>query len=213
MDPETIKREALTHFHRLLMDIQDEDEDCNRYVPQEIPPLVTLTKNIALESTIWEQKVKDVIWELEQDKDLGPDGFHISFYRLCWNTIKKGLCTVVSWSLEKQKMGGNTKSSFLSLIPKEANPTTLSCFKFICICNASYKVIMKIIATRLKNLHPKIIFENEASFVQDFQILDNVILVQEAIHSSKVKNEQGMAIEIDITNAFDYVKSPSWKRS
>lgn len=34
-------------------------------------------------------------------------------------------------------------------------------------------------------------------------ILDNIILVQEAIHSSKEASDEGMVIKVDMANAFD----------
>jgi hypothetical protein len=38
------------------------------------------------------------------------------------------------------------------------------------------------------------------------QIWDNIILVQEAIHTSVTNREKGMIIKIDMENAFDRVK-------
>ena len=38
------------------------------------------------------------------------------------------------------------------------------------------------------------------------QILDNIILVQEAIHTSYEKKEKGMVVKLDLASAFDRVK-------
>jgi hypothetical protein len=37
-------------------------------------------------------------------------------------------------------------------------------------------------------------------------MLDNILLVQEAIHSSKARKEKGMVIKLDMANAFDRVR-------
>jgi hypothetical protein len=42
--------------------------------------------------------------------------------------------------------------------------------------------------------------------VTERQIWDNIILVQEAIHTSVTNKEKGMIIKIDMENAFDRVK-------
>ena len=42
--------------------------------------------------------------------------------------------------------------------------------------------------------------------MQNRQILDNVILVQEALHSSKESEERGIVIKLDMANAFDRVR-------
>jgi hypothetical protein len=63
----------------------------------------------------------------------------------------------------------------------------------------------KIIANRLKPLLNSLILPNQGGFVAGRQIWDNIILVQEAIHSSFKRGEKGMVIKLDMENAFDRV--------
>jgi len=58
-------------------------------------------------------------------------------------------------------------------------------------------------ANRLKRILPNLIPENQGGFVKGRQILDNIILVQEAIHTSCKKKEKGMVVKLDLANAFD----------
>jgi hypothetical protein len=95
-------------------------------------------------------------------------------------------------------MGGSTNSSFLALIPKESNPSSFARFRPISLCNVSYKIISKIIANKIKPLLPKLISPNQGGFVEKRQMLDNILLVQEAIHSSKERGEKGMIIKLDM---------------
>jgi hypothetical protein len=74
------------------------------------------------------------------------------------------------------------------------------------LCNASYKILSKLLANRLKPLLGQLISPTQGGFVKGRHILDNVILVQEAIHSSHQRKEQGMLIKLDMANAFDRVK-------
>ena len=60
-------------------------------------------------------------------------------------------------------------------------------------------------ANRLKKILPKLIPENQGGFVRGRQILDNIILVQEAIHTSYKKKEKGMVVKLDLASAFDRV--------
>lgn len=48
-------------------------------------------------------------------------------------------------------------ATVLSLIPKKTNATSVSDFRPISCCNTSYKVISKLIASRLKQVLPQII--------------------------------------------------------
>jgi hypothetical protein len=53
---------------------------------------------------------------------------------------------------------------------------------------------------------PKIISPNQGGFMHDRQIIDNIVLVQEAIHSNYSSKEKGMVIKLDMANAFDHVR-------
>ena len=104
------------------------------------------------------------------------------------------------------KIGGSTNSSFLALIPKEKGTQNFARFRPISLCNTGYKIITKVIANRIKKILPKIIPENQGGFIQGRHIQDNIILVQEVIHSSCQRNEKGMIVKLDLANAFDRVR-------
>ena len=89
----------------------------------------------------------------------------------------------------KFKVGGFTNSSFLALVPKESNANSFSRFRPISLCN-SYKIITRILENRIKVLLPEIISENQGGFVPKRQILDNILIVQEALHSSLMKKKR-----------------------
>jgi hypothetical protein len=111
------------------------------------------------------------------------------------------------WYIQKSaKIRGNTNSTFLSLIPKDLKPFSFSRFCPISLCNVSYKIISKIIANKLKPLLPSRISPNQGGFVEKRLMIDNILMVQEAIHSSQLRGEQGMVIKIDMANAFDRVR-------
>jgi len=135
---------------------------------------------------------------MEPDKAPGLDGFSIHFYRIYWDIIKANLFRMIKGFLGKAKVGGSTKSTFLVLIQKEANPLEFDRFRPISLCNASYKIFTKLLANRIKPPLEKLISPNQGGFVKVRHILDNVILVQEIIHSSQQCQEQGMLIKLDM---------------
>ena len=58
----------------------------------------------------------------------------------------------------------------------------------------------------LKPLLGKLISPLKGGFVKGRHILDNVIQVQEAMHSNFQRKEKGMLIKLDMENASDMVK-------
>lgn len=58
----------------------------------------------------------------------------------------------------------------------------------------------------MKRIIPKIVPDNQGGFIQGRHLVENFMLVQEEIHSSLHQKEKGMAIKLDVANAFDHVR-------
>lgn len=75
-------------------------------------------------------------------------------------------------------------------------------------CNVIYKVIFKILATRLKPLIPHLVGENQSAFVEGRTIQNNIFLTHELAKNYTWKGgPKCFAIKVDIMKAFD---SLSW---
>lgn len=109
---------------------------------------------------------------------------------------------------EAFRIGQVTKGmnkSFIVLILKLQQATEFHHFRPISLCNFTYKIISKIITSRLKDLMPRMISLNQGAFVEGRWIVDNTILAHELVH--KVKQFKGtsglMVAKIDLKKAFD----------
>ena len=178
-----IKEEATKHFSSIYI------EDCTTH-PREIsdsmdlvPTLLQRTDNINLCKPIMLEELKAVVEDMEEDKALGLDGFSARFITSCWDIIHKDLFKMVLKSQNCNKIRGSTNSAFVALNPKEKDATTFDRFRPISLCNIGYKIITKIMAIRIKGILHKIIPVNQGAFIEGRKIWDNIILVQEAIHS------------------------------
>ena len=67
---------------------------------------------------------------------------------------------MISKSQKCGKIGGSMNSAHLALIPKEKEVKYFDRFRTISLCNIGYKIITKIMASRLKHILPNIIPEN-----------------------------------------------------
>ena len=202
---EDIKHATFSFYKDLFSEDIRDAPDPSSYPLSEVPTLVSEMDNTMLTSPISSLEIRKVLSQMAPDKAPGPDGFPGNFYLACWEIIQKDLLKMVKRSQNCPKLGGSTDSSFLTLIPKEKGAQLFSRFRPISLSNTGYKIITKIIANRLKKVLPKIIPENQGGFVKGRHIQDNIILVQEAIHTSFQRKESGMVVKMDLANAFDRV--------
>ena len=131
-----------------------------------------------------EEEICNVIWSMDPDKAPRPDGLPIHFYRACWDIIKIDLLRMIKTFHQKSKVGGNTNSTFLELIPKEMNSGSFERFRTISLDNASYKIRSKLLENRIKPPLENLISPMQGGFFKGRHILDNVIQVKEATHSN-----------------------------
>lgn len=136
-------------------------------------------------------------------KSPGPDGFTIDFFHHCWDLIKKDVWEVVEESRTSVVVIPTLNATFLTLILKEERVTNPKQFRPIVLCNVIYKIITKVVANRLKPILTHVISKEQEGYVEGRQIMDNVILGHEVIHSLKVSRTLGMLIKLDLSKVFD----------
>ena len=76
------------------------------------------------------------------------------------------------------------------MILKIDNPEKVTQFcPILLLCNVVYKIISKMLSSRLKVILPEIISKNQSAFVPGKLITDNILLAYESIHTIKKKKK------------------------
>eukprot|EP00253_Pinus_taeda_P018778 PITA_18778 len=114
---------------------------------------------------------------------------------------------VVEESRTLRWMFPGMNATFIALVSKVDQPSTPHKYRPIALCNIIYKIVSKIIASRLKLLLPLIISPEQFGYVEGRQITDGIILTHEIIHTLKHSKKPCMLLKIDLSKAFD---SLSW---
>ena len=104
------------------------------------------------------------------------------------------------------KLAKGTNLAFLALIPKEKGERNFSRFRPISLCILVTNWLPKSYPARLRKFCQPLFWKTKAASFKGHEILENIVLLQEAIHSSCQQKEKGMVIKLDLANAFDRVR-------
>lgn len=129
-------------------------------------------------------EVKNALEQMDPLKVRGPDGFTANFYQQNWEIVGPKVCEAVLNFLNCAKMEVSVNCTNIVLIPKTKNPSIVSEFRPISLCNVYYKLISKVLANHLKKLLPHIISCNQSAFIIPGRLIsDNIHVAYETLHT------------------------------
>jgi hypothetical protein len=157
-----------------------------------------------------EEEIVEALSSLGSTKAPGPDGFTTLFYKKYWSIIKSEVILSIKNFFIENSLPRDQNHTFIALIPKLSGFQSTHQYRPISLCNIFYKIISKILATRLKFYLPKIISPLQSAFVPNRNIQDNTILAHELLHFFKSTRGNGgfMFLKMDMEKAFDRMEWP-----
>ncbi|CAL1355512.1 unnamed protein product [Linum trigynum] len=148
------------------------------------------------------------IFDMKPLQAPGPDGFQAIFFQKAWNVVGKALTDMALSFFENGSLPEEVSSSTVVLIPKGENPESVSQLRPISLNNVNLKAITKAMTSRLKPLMRKLISPRQSSFIPGRQTSDNILIVQEVLHSLKKRQGKkgGIVVKIDLEKAYDRLR-------
>lgn len=115
-------------------------------------------------------EIKSILFNLPKSKSPGPDGFSSEFFISSWELVGQDLINAVRHFFLTSEMPRQVNATVISPIPKVNGASSLTDFRPVSLCNTVYKIISKILASRLKSItqrlgprQPSRICEGESS--------------------------------------------------
>ncbi|XP_026385175.1 uncharacterized protein LOC113280813 [Papaver somniferum] len=198
-----IENHTVNHFNSLFN--SSASYICDSELSNLFHPIISLDlcKDVSVNETV------SAVKQLGALKDPGPDGLQGIFYTKYWNHVGPSVIDLIRSFFHSGVIDDRLNKTFIALIPKTNNPTTIKEYKPISLCNFSMKIITKIITKRLRPLLNKIFSYNQHAFIPARSLFDSAILCNEIIHSFKTKKgkEGWMTLKLDLDKAYDMI---SW---
>lgn len=199
--------EEATNFFRSTYS-EEVDHQTGYHIRGRFPRLTEESMTL-LSCRVQRDEVKKALFDMAPFKAAGPDGFNPRFYQYNWDTVGDTVCRMVNEVFETGEVKPEINQALITLIPKINQPQSFQQFRPISLINVNVKIVSKVIANRLKKVMSTLTLPTQSSFVPGRNIVDNIVITQEAIHSMRIaKGKKGwMAIKIDLAKAYDRV---SW---
>ncbi|KAL9690018.1 hypothetical protein QQ045_010411 [Rhodiola kirilowii] len=182
---------------------QQVDQDCTYSCVQQ---KVTTEMAGKLCEPVSEMEVQAAVFQMAPSKAPGPDGFHAMFYQKLWTLLRAKVTETIHRVFENGMMEEGMNDTLIVLILKSRHPKKVEDFRPISLCNVSAKIVMKILANRLKDILPLIISETQSAFVPGRLISENILLAHEVSHYIKSRRSQRtgfFSIKTDMSKAYD----------
>ena len=121
------------------------------------------------------EEIKSILESFQNNKSPGNDGIPIEFYKTCWNLISDSFIECGNESFKFGEMSNTQRKAVITLIEKQGKDRTLmENWRPISLINVDAKIILKVIAARVKNVLPSIIHHNQTGYVKDRYIEETV---------------------------------------
>nr|GEW80306.1 RNA-directed DNA polymerase, eukaryota, reverse transcriptase zinc-binding domain protein [Tanacetum cinerariifolium] len=159
-----------------------------------------------LEVPITQDEIRAAVWDCGENKSPGPDGFTFEFFRKYWSVIGTDFCDAVMWFFQYGEFAKGCNSSFIALIPKVQDPKFVSDYRPISLIGSLYKVVAKVLATRLGYVISDLISDVQTAFIPNRQILDGPFIINEVLSWCKRKKQRAMVFKVDFAKAYDSVR-------
>jgi hypothetical protein len=170
--PESIEGAFVNYYSKLFTSAKPRNvEACTSAIVGK----VTTEMNNCLTADFTMIEIKQALDQMAPLKAPGPDGFTAKFYQQHWATVGPEVCEAALHFLNSGHMDSAINATNIALIPKIKNPSCVTEFRPISLCNVLHKIVSKVLANRLKVILPMVISPNQSAFLSGRLITDNIL--------------------------------------
>ena len=196
----------IVQFYSHLFSSETIDPLCKQTCFASIENHLDFTQQQSCEGRLSLQELSDNVKTLNLGKSPGSDGFSVEFYLFFWDILGPLLLPVANQCFRDGNLCDSMKGSVTRLIYKKRGYIkNLKNWRPISLLNVDYKIISKVLTSRLSKVLESIVNPDQTCSVPGRSILSNVTLLRDIIDSIQETDECAILVNLDEEKAFDRV--------
>ena len=182
-------------------------ESFNTFLNGTTLPTLSEEEAHKLDSEISVKEIIDAMNTLQNGKSPGLDGFSVEFYRCFFPQLQHFFLSMVKTSLEKAYLPESLRSAVITLIKKkDKDPLLCTSYRPISLLNVDYKIIAKVLSSRLESVASKLINPDQTGFIKGRLSSDNLRRYFNILYHASMLDSPNVVISLDAEKAFDRVE-------
>ena len=203
--PDGIER-AHVDFYSSLFSPEEIDYDRKRDLLDSVNKTLGQADRELCERAISLAELTESINSLSLNKSPGPDGFPVEFYKCFWDPLGPLLLRVANQCFQSNSLCDSMKGSATRLLfKKRGDRRDLKNWRPISLLNVDYKIISKVITTRLSCVLDTIVDPGQTCSVPGRSIVYNNVLLRDILDYIERTDETAILVSLDQEKAFDRV--------
>ncbi|KAL0300440.1 UNVERIFIED_CONTAM: hypothetical protein Scaly_3046100 [Sesamum calycinum] len=202
-----VKDEFVTYYKQLFGETRRQSQLNLDHLQPYAKHLISEDEAEQLIAPIQRHEIKDALFDINEDSAPGPDGFSSCFFKATWTVVGEDVCQAVMEFFNHGRLLKQLNATLITLIPKVQMPIKVGDFRPISCCNVVYKIITKVMVTRMHLVLEKLIDSCQNAFVPGRSISDNILLAQELLSGyNQKKLPPRCTVKVDLQKAYDMVE-------
>ncbi|XP_016178091.1 uncharacterized protein LOC107620447 [Arachis ipaensis] len=161
---------------------------------------------LALEVLPSLEEVREAVWDCESSKAPGSDGYNMNFIKKCWNEIGLEFTAAVLGFFQSSMLPPDANVTWVALAPNFIGVKEIKDLHPISMVRCVYKVISKMLVSRMRHIMPGLVGETQSAFVKGRKIHDGALITCKTVQWIKQKKKKAAIIKLDFQKAYDRVK-------
>ena len=187
---QNILKELKIFYKNLLQSkhVDNQNQSKSPFLVKENIKTLSMQEQAKCEGLITEREVIKVLKDMKNGKSPGTDGYTAEFYKFFWKDIGNFVLESLNESFNTSELSITQKQGVITLLPKGNKPRELiKNWRPITLLNVDYKLLAGVLASRMKEVLPSIIQNEQKGFLKNQYIGENIRTIADSLEYIRQK--------------------------